>query len=52
MAHASREEAKENWDALRADPAVQEMVKSEKADKLVGKVDVTYTRPTDFSLMK
>jgi hypothetical protein len=52
LAHPSREEAKKNWDAMFADPAFQEMVKSELADKLVEKVDVTYMRPTDFSAMK
>jgi hypothetical protein len=35
-----------------ADPAFQEMAKSEKADKLVEKVDVTYMHPTDFLPMK
>jgi hypothetical protein len=52
VAHASREEAKTNWGAMFADPAFQEMVKSEQAEKLVEKVDVTYMRPTDFSSMK
>ncbi len=52
LTHPSREEAKKNWDAMFADPAFQEMVKSEQADKLVEKVDVTYMRPTDFSAMK
>jgi hypothetical protein len=52
LAHPSREEAKKNWDAMFADPAFQEMVKSEQADKLVEKVDATYMRPTDFSAMK
>jgi hypothetical protein len=52
LAHPSREEAKKNWDALRADPAFQEMAKSEQAEKLVEKVDSTYMRPTDFSAMK
>ena len=52
LAHPSREEAKKNWDAMRADPAFLEMLKSEQADKLVEKVDVTYMRPTDFSAMK
>jgi hypothetical protein len=52
VAHASREEAKKNWEAMRADPAFQEMVKSEQADKLVEKVDVTYMQPTNFSPMK
>jgi hypothetical protein len=52
LAHPSREEAKRNWDAIRADPAFQEMVKSEQADKLVERVDVTYMLPTDFSPIK
>jgi hypothetical protein len=52
LAHPSREEARKNWDAMFGDPAFQEMVKSEQADKLVEKVDVTYMRPADFSPMK
>jgi hypothetical protein len=52
VAHSSREDAKKNWDAMRVDPGFQEMVKSEKAEKLVEKVDETYMRPTDFSPMK
>lgn len=52
LAHPSREQAKKNWDAMRADPAFQEMVKSEQTDKLVEKVDTTYMHPTDFSPMR
>jgi hypothetical protein len=52
VAHSSREEAKKNWDGMRADPATQEMLKSERADKLVEKIDSTYMRPEDFSPMK
>ena len=52
LAHASREEANKNWDALWADPAFQEVVKSEQSNKLVEKADSTYMRPTDFSPMK
>ena len=52
LAHSSREEAKRNWDAMFADPAFQEVIKSEQANKLVEKVDVTYMRPTDYSAMK
>jgi hypothetical protein len=52
LAHPSREEAKKNWNAMRADPAFQEMAKSEQAEKLVEKVDATYLDPTDFSSMK
>ncbi len=52
LTHPSREEAKKNWDALRADPEFQGALKSEQTDKLVEKVDSMYMRPTDFSLMK
>lgn len=52
LAHSSREDAKKNWEAMFADPAFQEIVKSEQAEKLVEKVDVTYMHPTDFSPMK
>jgi hypothetical protein len=52
VAHSSREEAKKNWDAFRADPEFQEVLKAEQADKTVEKIDVTYMRPTDFSPMK
>jgi hypothetical protein len=52
LAHPSREEAKKNWDAMFADPAFQEMAKSEQTDKLVEKVDVTYMHPAGFSPMK
>ena len=52
VAHSTREDAKKNWDSMWVDPGVQEMVKSEKAEKLVEKVDGTYLRPTDFSPMK
>src|SRR5262252_9061365 len=52
VAHSSREEAKKNWDAMLADPEVQEAIKSEQANKLVEKIDRTYMRSTDFSPMK
>jgi hypothetical protein len=52
LAHPSREEAKKNWDAFAADPRFQEVVKSERTEKTVEEVDVTYMRPTDFSPMK
>jgi hypothetical protein len=52
VAHASQEEAKKNWDAMRADPEVQDLIKSEQANKLVQTIDRTYMRPTDFSAMK
>jgi hypothetical protein len=52
LAHPSREEAKTNWAAMFADPEFKEMMKAEKADKLVEKVDSTYMHPTDFSPLK
>jgi len=52
VAHSSREEAKKNWDAMLADPVVQEALKSEEANKLVEKIDRMYMRSTDFSPMK
>jgi len=52
VAHPSKEEAKKNWEAFRADPDFQEMVKSEQKEKLVEKIDSTYMRPTDYSPMK
>jgi hypothetical protein len=56
VAHASREEAKKNWDALHADPAFPEYRKQaapliEKVNEEY-KVDEVYMRPTDFSSMK
>jgi len=52
LVHPSRQEAKEHWDAMRADPLFQEMAKSEQTEKLVEKVESTYMHPTDFSPMK
>src|ERR1700745_3254147 len=49
VAHSSREEAKKNWDAMLADPEVEEAIIVEQAHKLVEKIDRTYMRPTDFS---
>src|ERR1700689_3884607 len=48
VAHSSREEAKKNWDGVMADPAFQEVMKSEQANKLVGKINSTYMSPTHF----
>jgi NIPSNAP len=49
VVHSSREEAKKNWDAMRADPEFQDLLKSEQTSKTVEKIDSTYMRPTDFS---
>jgi hypothetical protein len=51
VAHSDREEAKKNWDAMMADPDLQQLIKSEQANKLVEKIDVTYMRPAAFSPM-
>ena len=56
VAHSSREEAKNNWDALHADPAFPEYRKQaapliEKV-KEEYKVDEVYMHPTDYSAMK
>jgi hypothetical protein len=52
VAHANQEEATKNWDAFHSDPAFQEYVKSEAAEKLIEGVDSTFMRPTDYSVMK
>jgi NIPSNAP len=53
LAHPSREEAKKHWAAFQADPAFQEMIKSQQGDaKQVEKIDSTYMAPTDFSPLK
>jgi hypothetical protein len=52
VAHSSREEAKKNWDAFRADPEFQDVIKAQQANKTVETIDVTYMRPTVFSPMK
>lgn len=54
LAHPSRDAAKQHWDAFRADPEFQEMMKSQQAPdaKLVEKVDSTYMDPLDFSPLK
>ena len=52
FAHASREEAKKNWEAFRLDPDFQEVAKSEQAEQTLEKADVVWLRPTDFSPMK
>jgi hypothetical protein len=52
LAHASREEARNNWDAMRVDPEFQEVLKAEQSEKTLEKADVTFLRPTDFSPLK
>ncbi|HEX8814860.1 MAG TPA: NIPSNAP family protein [Terriglobales bacterium] len=52
VAHSNPEEAKQNWDAMLADPEVQAAIKAEETSKLVESIDRTYMRPADFSAMK
>jgi len=54
LAHPSRDAAKQHWDAFRADPEFQAMMKEQQAPdaKIVEKVDSTYMAPTDFSPIK
>ena len=53
ISHASREQAKKNWDAFRADPDwVKARDASEKSGKIVDKVESVYMDATDFSPMK
>ncbi len=51
VAHRDRAEAKRRWDAFHADPAFQEYVKDEAAEKLIESVDSGYMRPSDFSAL-
>jgi NIPSNAP len=56
VAHPSREEAKNNWHALHADPAFPDY--RERAAEIIERVDnkyrvdEVYMQPTDYSLMK
>jgi hypothetical protein len=52
LAHSSRGDAEKNWKEMAADPAFQEVIKSEQEERLLDKADTTYMRPTDFSPMK
>ena len=52
LAHSSRGEAEKNWDAMAADPAFQEVLKSEQKERLLERPDTTYMQPEDFSPMK
>jgi hypothetical protein len=51
-AHSNMEEAKAHWAEFNAEPAFQAVLKSEKADPTITKVDRIYMRPTEFSAMK
>jgi hypothetical protein len=53
IAHASRDAAKTNWDAFRADPAWQKVQKESEANgKLVDHIVSVFMDPTDYSPIK
>lgn len=52
LSHDNEKEAKRNWGAMGADPAFQEIIKAEQAEKTLEKVEIIKMRPTDFSAMK
>jgi hypothetical protein len=53
ISHPSREAAKQNWDAFRADPEWQKVQKESEANgKIVAKVESVFMAATDYSPMK
>jgi hypothetical protein len=53
IAHESREAAKKNWEAFRADPEWQKAQKESEANgKIVAKVESVFMDPTDYSQIK
>jgi hypothetical protein len=53
LAHKSREEAKKNWDAFRADPVrVKVWAETEKDGPINLKVESVYLNPAEFSPIK
>ena len=53
ISHASREQAKKNWDEFRNDPEWQKVsADSEKDGKIVEKVDSVFVDATDYSPLK
>jgi hypothetical protein len=53
ISHESRDQAKKNWDAFRADPEVRQVMQaSEVNGKIVSKVESVYLEATDYSPLK
>ncbi|HBY58836.1 MAG TPA: NIPSNAP family protein [Solibacterales bacterium] len=53
VAHKDADAAKKSWDAFRADPAwIKARDESEKAGKIVQKLDAVYMTPTDYSKIR
>jgi NIPSNAP protein len=53
ISHASREQAKKNWDEFRNDPQWKAVAAASEADgKIVEKVDSVFVDATDYSPLK
>ena len=53
LAHPSREAAKKNWDAFRADPEWQKVAADTQVNgSIVSKVESVFADATDYSPMK
>ena len=53
ISHASREQAKKNWDEFRNDPEWKAVAAASETDgKIVEKVDSVFVDATDYSPMK
>lgn len=53
ISHASREQAKKNWDEFRADPEWQKVAAESNANgNIVTKVDSVFADATDYSPLK
>src|SRR5512138_2116155 len=53
ISHASREQAKKNWDEFRNDPEWQKVSEESQRDgKIVEKVDSVFVDATDYSPLK
>jgi heme-degrading monooxygenase HmoA len=53
VAHASREQAKDNWKGFSTDPEWQKVQKESEANgKIVQKVESQFLTPTDYSPLK
>jgi NIPSNAP protein len=53
ISHASREQAKKNWDAFRSDPEWKKVQTASEANgKIVEKVDSVFMDAVDYSPMK
>ena len=53
LAHPSRDAAKKNWDAFRADPDWQKARDASEANgKIVAKIDSVFLSPTGYSALK